>query len=114
MTVSGGDELLVGQNVHGAQTLRELLLSWGFRGHFASNMRAAFKVLSSWPVDLALRNTALSDGSDFGLLMALTGLPVSAFVCLPVENSCFGCLPLIVEKNGWDCQLSGLRSLRVY
>ena len=40
-------------------------------------------------IDLVLSNTHLSDGSGFRLLMTLAGLPVTAFLCLPVENSCF-------------------------
>ena len=39
-------------------------------------------------IDLVLSNTHLSDGSGFRLLMTLAGLPVTAFLCLPVENSC--------------------------
>ena len=52
-------------------------------------MRVASDLLSSRPVDLVLSNTHLSDGTGFGLLMTLAGLPVTAFLCLPVENSCF-------------------------
>src|SRR5208283_5593757 len=88
MTVSGRDVLLVGQNLHGAKVFTERLHGWGFRCHFASNMRAALDLLSTHPVDLGLGNTHLSDGSGFGLLVALAGLPVSAFLCLSVENSC--------------------------
>jgi len=56
--------------------------------------------LSSRPVDLVLSNTHLSDGTGFGLLAALGGLPVTAFLCLPVENSCFW-LPAI--NGGKEC-----------
>jgi hypothetical protein len=52
-------------------------------------MRAASDLLSSQPVDLVLSNTHLSDGTGFGLLVALVGLPVTVFLCLPVEKSCF-------------------------
>lgn len=65
MTISGRDVLLVRQNWHSAQALSERLHQWGFRCHVASNMRAAFDLLSSHPVDLVLSNTNLSDGSGF-------------------------------------------------
>jgi hypothetical protein len=64
-------------------------------------------MLSSHPVDLVLSNTHLSDGSGFGLLVALDGLPVSAFLCLAVEDSCFW-LPAI--DGGKECL--GLPALR--
>jgi response regulator RpfG family c-di-GMP phosphodiesterase len=107
MTLSGRDVLLVGQNLHGAMGLAERLHRWGLRCHFASNVRTANDLLSSRPVDLVLSNTHLSDGTGFGLLAALAGLPVTAFLCLPVENSCFW-LPAI--NGGKECL--GLPALR--
>jgi hypothetical protein len=62
-------------------------------------MRTACKLLSS-------------DGTGFGLLGALAGLPVAVFLCLSVENGWFW-LPTIDGGNdSLDCQLSDLRSLR--
>lgn len=107
MTLFGRDVLLVGQNWYSAQALSERLHGWGFRCHLASNMRAACNLLSSHPVDLVLSNTQLPDGTGFGLLAALDGLPVTAFLCLPVKNSCFG-LPAI--DGGEECL--GLPALR--
>lgn len=107
MTLSGKDVLLVGQNLHSAQALTDRLHRWGFRCHFADNMRAASDLLSWHPVDLVLSNTHLSDGTGFGLLVALAGLPVTAFLCLPVESSCFW-LPAI--DSGKTCL--GLPALR--
>ena len=89
MTLSGRDVLLVGQSFHSAQALADWLKQRGFRCHFARNMREASALLRSRPVGLVLSNTRLPDGSGFGLLMTLAGLPVTAFLCLPVENSCF-------------------------
>ncbi|MGC2765620.1 MAG: response regulator [Candidatus Acidiferrum sp.] len=100
MTLSGRVVLLIGQNLHNAHDLTHKLHRWGFRCHFVSNMRAAIELLSSRPVDLVLSNTHLSDGTGFGLLVALDGLPVTAFLCLPVENSCFW-LPAV--DGGKDC-----------
>ena len=79
MTLSGRDVLLVGQSFHSAQALADWLRRWGFRCHFADNMREASDLLSSHPIDLVLSNTHLSDGTGFGLLVTLAGLPVTAF-----------------------------------
>jgi hypothetical protein len=57
-------------------------------------MRTACKLLSS-------------DGTGFGLLRALAGLPVAAFLCLSVENGWFW-LPAI--NGGNEC--FGLPALR--
>src|ERR1017187_8254613 len=100
MTLSGRDVLLVGQNLHRALALTDGLHRWGFRCHFAGNMRAASDLLSSYPVDLVLSNTHLSDETAFGLLVALAGLPVTASLCLPVEN-CYFWLPAIY--GGKEC-----------
>ena len=89
MTLSGKDVLLVGQSFQSAQALAGWLKRWGCRCHFARNMREASALLRSRPVGLVLSNTHLSDGSGFRLLMTLAGLPVTAFLCLPVENGCF-------------------------
>jgi hypothetical protein len=51
------------------------------------------------PINLVLSNTHLPDGTGFDLLMALAGLPVSAFLCLPVENSCFWLLAIDAGKE---------------
>jgi hypothetical protein len=56
--------------------------------------------LSSRSVDLVLSNIYLSDGTGYGLLKGLVGRPVTAFLCLPVENSCFW-LPAI--DGGKEC-----------
>jgi hypothetical protein len=107
MTLSGRVALLIGQNLHNARALTYRLHRWGFRCHFVNNMQAALELLSSHPVNLVLSNTHLSDGTGFGLLVALDGLPVTAFLCLPVENDCFW-LPAI--DGGKDCL--GLAALR--
>ena len=88
MTLSGWNVLLVGQGFQCARTLMDKLHRWKFQSHFASNMRAASDLLGSHRVDLVLSQTYLSDGTGVGLLAALAHLPVTAFLCLPVENSC--------------------------
>jgi len=107
MKLSGTNVLVVGRDLHSARTLTERLKHWGFRCHIASNVRAASDLLSSQPFDLVLSNTRLPDGTGFGLLAALAGLPVTAFLCLPVENSCLW-LPAI--DAGKECL--GLPALR--
>jgi CheY-like chemotaxis protein len=89
MTLSGTDVLLVGQNLHGAQTLTERLRRWGFKWQRANRIRTALDLLGSRPFDLMLSNTSLRDGTGFGFLVALADLPVTLFLCSPVENTCF-------------------------
>ena len=107
MKLSGRDVLLVGHSFYSAQAMTDRLRRWKFRSHFAGNKRAASDLLRSQPVDLVLSNTLLSDGTGFGLLAAFAGLPVTAFLCFPVENSCFW-LPAI--DSGKKCL--GLPALR--
>lgn len=78
--------LLVGQSFQTAHGSTDRLRRWGFRCHFAGSMRTACKLLSSVRVDMVLSGTRLSDGTGFGLLGALAGLPVTAFLCLSVEK----------------------------
>jgi hypothetical protein len=107
MTLFGRNVLLVGQNFHSAGALTNRLRRWKFRCDFAVNVRAASDLLSSHRVDLVLSNTYLSDGTGFGLLTAFAHLPVTAFLYLPVENSCLW-LPAI--DGGKKCL--GLPALR--
>lgn len=107
MTLAGRNVLLVGQNFQSAQTLTERLRGWKFRCHFATNVRAASEFLAVRPVDLLLSNTHLLDGTGYRLLMNLVRLPVSAYLCFPVENSCLW-LPAV--DGGKPCL--GLPALR--
>jgi response regulator RpfG family c-di-GMP phosphodiesterase len=108
MTLCGRNVLLVGQNFHSARALTDKLHRWKFQNHFASNIRAASDLLGSNRVDLVLSHTNLSDGTGLGLLAALAHFPVvTAFLCLPVENSCHW-LPAI--DGGKKCL--GLPALR--
>lgn len=107
MTLSGTNVLLVGPNFQSAQTLTRRLHQWKFRCRFATNLRAATEMLSSHPIDLVLSNTRLEDGTGYHLLKTLAQLPVSAFLCLPVEN---GCLWLPAIDGGELCL--GLPALR--
>jgi len=88
MTLAGTNVLLVGQNFHKTQTLTERLHRLKFRCHFATNVQTAREFVAANPIDLVLSNTHLSDGTGYRMLINLTRLPVSAFLCFPVENSC--------------------------
>ena len=88
MTLFGRNVLLVGQSFHNSRKLTDRLHAWKFRSHFAHSLEAASALLSSHPVDLVLSNTYLPDGTGFSLLATVAHLRVTAFLCLPVENSC--------------------------
>jgi hypothetical protein len=107
MTISGIDVLFVGPGFHDSQTLTDRMRKWGFRCHFANSVRTARELVSSLKVNLVLSRVALPDGTGFGLLASLSGLPVTAFLCLPVEDSCFW-LPAV--DSGKECL--GLPALR--
>jgi DNA-binding NtrC family response regulator len=89
MTLSGRNMLLVGQSFQTRHGLTERLVRWGFRCHFAGNMRAARETLREVRVDVVLSDMRLPDGTGIALLGILAGLAVTAFLCLPVETSCF-------------------------
>jgi response regulator RpfG family c-di-GMP phosphodiesterase len=88
MTLFGKNVLLVGQSFHSSRKLMDHLHAWKFRSHFVHTLEAASELLGSHPVDLVLSNTYLPDGTGFSLLGTLAHLRVTAFLCLPVENSC--------------------------
>jgi hypothetical protein len=89
MRAPGMDVLLVGPDFKVGQSLPERLRQWGFRCHFVDTARMASQLLSSQQIDVVLATTRLPDGSGFGLVAGLSGLAVTAFLCLPVEDSCF-------------------------
>jgi hypothetical protein len=88
MRISGRDVLLVGLGSSGAQVLSDRLRGWGFRCYRATNFRAARELFELVRVDMVLTNTQLSDGTGVGLAASLAGLPVTVFVCVPLEDSC--------------------------
>jgi DNA-binding response OmpR family regulator len=93
--------LLVGDGSHvDALVLIHRLRQRGFQCHCVGTRREAFHFLNSRLVDVVLSQMCLPDGSGFGLVAALTGLPAKAFFCLPIGDHCFW-LPTIDE--GGDC-----------
>jgi CheY-like chemotaxis protein len=107
MTPSGRDVLLVGRSFQTAHSLIHRLRQWGYRCHFAGTMRTAWRLLSFTQIDVVLSDIHLSDGTGVDMLGILAGLPITAFLCLPVETSCFW-LPAI--DAGKKCL--GLPALR--
>jgi hypothetical protein len=89
MKLSGKHVLLVGQSFRSADALTDRLRRWGFRCRVASSVRSACDLIRSGPVDLLLSEMQLPDGTGFGLLGTLDGFRVTAFLCLPLEDSCF-------------------------
>jgi hypothetical protein len=89
MKLSGKHVLLVGQSFRSADALTDRLERWGFRCRVANSMRSASDLIRSNPVDLVLSETHLPDGTGVGLLGTLVGFRVTAFLCLPLEDSCF-------------------------
>jgi DNA-binding NtrC family response regulator len=89
MTLPGRNMLLVGQSFRTPHGLTERLQRWGFRCHFAGNMRTAREMLRAVHVDAVLSDMRLSDGTGLALVGILAGLAVTAFLCLPMETSCF-------------------------
>lgn len=89
MTITGIDVLFVGPGFHDSQTLTDRMRRWGFRCHFANSIRTALELVKSKKVDLVLSKVGLPDGTGFGLLARLSGFPITAFLCLPVEDSCY-------------------------
>jgi len=55
---------------------------------FCQQYASGLDLSRAYRVPLVLSPTYLSDGTGVGLLAALAHLPVTAFLCLPVENSC--------------------------
>jgi response regulator RpfG family c-di-GMP phosphodiesterase len=102
MRYSGINVLLVGENFHAtAQSLKDPLHRWGFRCHLARTVRATFEFLKARGSDLVLSQMHLPDGSGFNLLSTLVGLPVTAFLCVPVEDSCLWLRAIDAGRNCW-------------
>jgi hypothetical protein len=80
--------LLVGLGSSGAQLLSDRLRGWGFRCYLATDLRAAREVFELIRVHIVLTNTRLPDGTGVGLAASLAGLPMTVFVCVPIEDSC--------------------------
>jgi CheY-like chemotaxis protein len=92
--------LLVGQRFSDDQTLAIQLRRWGFRCDFASNVTDARRILKSNQHDLVLSLASLPDGIGFELTKAPETRPVSAFICLDLDDICIW---MPVSDNGRKC-----------
>jgi DNA-binding NtrC family response regulator len=102
MKYSGMNVLLVGENFHTtAQSLKDPFHRWGFRCYLVRTVRATFEFSKSRGIDLVLSQMHLPDGTGFNLLSTLTGLPVTAFLCVPVEDSCLWLRAIDAGRSCW-------------
>jgi response regulator RpfG family c-di-GMP phosphodiesterase len=106
MTNTGMDVLLVGEGFYfSAQAFTDRLRRRGFRCHLAGTMQAALQFLKSHGIDLVLSQMRLPDGSGFGLIATLAGLPVTAFLCVPLEDSCLWLPAIDGGRNCWGKEM---------
>lgn len=80
--------LLVGQRFFNDQTLSIQLRRWGYRCNFASNVKDARRILKWNQHELVLSLASLPDGIGFELTMAPETRPVTAFICLELDDFC--------------------------
>ena len=78
--------LLVGQRFFDDQTLAIQLRHWGFGCDFASNVTDARRILKSNQHDLVFSLALLPDGIGFELIKASETRPVTAFICLELDD----------------------------
>jgi hypothetical protein len=92
--------LLVGQRFFDDQTLAIQLRRWGFRCDFASNVTDARRRLKSNQHDLVLSLASLPDGIGIGLAKASETRPVTAFICLELDDICIW---MPASDSGREC-----------
>jgi hypothetical protein len=80
--------LLVGQRFFDDQTLAIQMRCWGFRCDFASNVTDARRILKLNRHDLVVSLALLPDGIGIELTNALETRPVTAFICLELDDIC--------------------------
>lgn len=93
--------LLVGSEFSAALALHGQLEQCGFQCLFVSTLGAVTDYLCRSSVDLVLSGLHLPDGTGFQLATLLVGQPVTAFVCVPAEETSFS-LPTV--ERGRDCR----------
>ena len=92
--------LLVGQRFFDDQTLAIQLRRWGFRCNFASNVKDGRRILKWNQHDLVLSLASLPDGIGFELTKGPEARPITAFICLDLEDICIW---MPVSDNGRKC-----------
>lgn len=101
MTNVRAEVLLVGPDFKVGQILPDRLRRWRFRCHLARTARMACELLNSKQMDLVLSMTHLPDQSGFRLMRSLSGTAVTAFLCVPVEDSCLWLPAMDCGRNCW-------------
>jgi hypothetical protein len=92
--------LLVGQRFFDDQILSVQLCRWGFRCNFVSNVTDARRILKSNRHDLVLSVALLPDGIGIGLTKASEIRPVTAFICLEIDDICIW---MPASDSGREC-----------
>jgi len=92
--------LLVGQRFFDDQTLAIQLRRWGFRCDFASNVTDARRILKWNQHDLVLSLASLPDGMGFELTKASETRPVTAFICMELDDICIW---MPASDSGREC-----------
>ena len=92
--------LLVGQRFFDDQTLAIQLRCWGFRCDFASNVTDASRILKSNQHDLVLSLALLPDGIGIELIKASETRPVTAFICMELDDICIW---MPASDSGREC-----------
>jgi hypothetical protein len=92
--------LLVGQRFFDDQTLAIQLRCWGFRCDFASNVTDARRILKSNQHDLVLSLALLPDGIGIELTKASETRPVTAFICMELDDICIW---MPASDSGREC-----------
>lgn len=90
------NSLLVGPEFQNARAVIGWLRSRRCESVIVSSLREACESIKTGQYDVILSKNQLPDGSGFGLIERLAGLPVTLFISLCVENSCIW-LPAILR-----------------
>ena len=92
--------LLVGQRFFDDQTLAIQLRCRGYRCDFASNVTDARRILKSNQHDLVLSLALLPDGIGIELTKASETRPVTAFICMELDDICIW---MPASDSGREC-----------
>lgn len=103
--------LLVGQRFLDDQTSSIQLRRWGFRCTFAGDVKEARRILKWNRHDLMLSLALLPDGVGFELTMAPEARPVTAFICLVVDDFCIW---MPASDHGRECMGKAALSTREF
>ena len=104
MTTGQPKSLLVGAEFRSASAIIRLFRNWQCECTVVNTFRQACQSIESNGFAIVLSINQLPDGSGFGLIKRLRGLPVTMFVALPVQNSCLWLPALLHGEYCWGTQ----------